>query len=284
MSEKMTSAEDRAKFIADEFVRVFDGRGDHPWMFLYSTALTQIKLAETASQKGEEGRMTWPEIPTWMVNPLVFMDANLGIVLVSGKDGEQWIHRILHGKWVTVRAVDGRDGFKMVEALNLSASPAPTAPAREELTGEKLSEIALCHARSSSNYQALTNYARFDWDAIAKELNAPAAQPIAAPAPDSSRELHALICNFRNMAENCLNCYEMNPRAASDELHTKETYVDLLKLCDLAATATGSRELREPTLIETVEKIKKIIASTPGAVEALQELLDEHKGEKSHER
>lgn len=65
---------------------------------------------------------TWPTIPRWMVNPLVFRDANLGIVLVAGNDGEQMIHQIF-GKhppaWITVRKVDERDGFRMVDALNL---------------------------------------------------------------------------------------------------------------------------------------------------------------------
>ena len=60
----------------------------------------------------------WPEIPKWMVNPMVFRDTNLGIVLVSGKDGEQWIHRIVQGKWLSVRPVDERDGIKLVQPLN----------------------------------------------------------------------------------------------------------------------------------------------------------------------
>jgi hypothetical protein len=69
----------------------------------------------------------WPAIPEWMVNPLVFRDKNLGIVLVAGKDGEQMIYRLhvstpfpsTEAHWCSLRKVDERDGFQMVDALNL---------------------------------------------------------------------------------------------------------------------------------------------------------------------
>lgn len=77
---------------------------------------------------------TWPAVPKWMVNPLVFRDANLGIVLVAGADGDQMIHRVTSDgrNWVTVRKVDERDGFKLVEALNVLTPAAPATGGRGE--------------------------------------------------------------------------------------------------------------------------------------------------------
>lgn len=96
-----------------------------------SPALPEAPNAEKVAS-GEPA--AWPPIPEWMENPLVFRDANLGIVLVAGPVGDQMIYRIIgspqpHGTpessrlsgwmWVSVRKVDGRDGFQFVEALNL---------------------------------------------------------------------------------------------------------------------------------------------------------------------
>lgn len=76
-----------------------------------------------------------------MVEPLVFQDANLGIVLVSGRIGDQMIYRIHKpspdgpGHWCSVRKVDERDGFKIVDALNRPDDPNSFVPGLK-LSGE----------------------------------------------------------------------------------------------------------------------------------------------------
>lgn len=99
----------------------------------------------------------WPEIPEHLENPLVFRDANLGIVLVSGPPGDQMIWRkhrseISGFHWCSVRKVDERDGFRMVDALNLPAPidlPPVTVEAKAELES-KLSEC-LAHSRETGS-------------------------------------------------------------------------------------------------------------------------------------
>jgi len=88
-------------------------------------ALAPHHEAPNAEKVASGEPIEWPSIPGWMENPLVFRDANLGIVLVAdrGEYRDQWIYRI-HGStprwcWVSVRKVDERDGFQLVDALNL---------------------------------------------------------------------------------------------------------------------------------------------------------------------
>jgi hypothetical protein len=105
----------------------------------------RIADALTAAPGAKEGASEeWPEIPSWMVNPLVFRDANLGIVLVSGRPGDQMIWRkhasaISGFHWCSARKVNERDGFQFVEALNRPArevAPALTVTSEQiDLTG-----------------------------------------------------------------------------------------------------------------------------------------------------
>ena len=56
-----------------------------------------------------------------------------------------------------------------------------------------------------------------------------------------------LIHHMRGFAEECLRRIELNPEVSGNELHTKQTYVDIMKLCDRvpAALATFLEGLRE---------------------------------------
>jgi len=102
-------------------------------------------VIDSEADESAPAREEWPSIPGWMENPLVFRDANLGIVLVAdrGEHRDQWIYRI-HGStprwcWVSVRKVDERDGFQLVDALNLPAPvslPPVTVEAREVASGD----------------------------------------------------------------------------------------------------------------------------------------------------
>ena len=61
---------------------------------------------------------TIPLIPRWLVNPMVFEDHNLGIVMVAGKTGEQWIYRVHGDHWCSVRPVSADDPMFILEKLN----------------------------------------------------------------------------------------------------------------------------------------------------------------------
>ena len=60
----------------------------------------------------------YPEIPAYLVNPIVFRDKNLGIAMVAGDEGEQWIFRAHNGHWCSVRKVNVDDPMFILEALN----------------------------------------------------------------------------------------------------------------------------------------------------------------------
>jgi hypothetical protein len=61
---------------------------------------------------------SWPTIPGYLGNPIVFRDANLGIAMVATYQGSQWIFKINSGQWMTVRKVDDRDPSFIMEPLN----------------------------------------------------------------------------------------------------------------------------------------------------------------------
>lgn len=67
--------------------------------------------------------VTWPAIPKYLLEPIVFRDANLGIAMVAGYHGEQWIFKVNSGNWMTVRKVDVRDPTFIMGALNLPPTP-----------------------------------------------------------------------------------------------------------------------------------------------------------------
>jgi len=73
----------------------------------------------------------WPVVPHWLRDPIVFRDKNLGIALVATTpQGEQWIHKIVNGQWMTVRKTDERDPMFIVGALNQPPQP-PLAPGEQ---------------------------------------------------------------------------------------------------------------------------------------------------------
>jgi hypothetical protein len=64
----------------------------------------------------------WPDIPKYLDNPIVFMDANQGnprIKMVADYEGEQWIFQITNGQWMTVRKTDERDPLFIMCPLNV---------------------------------------------------------------------------------------------------------------------------------------------------------------------
>lgn len=52
-----------------------------------------------------------PSIPATMKNPIVFMDANMGVCCVAEWPVRQWVFKIVNGRWMSVRTVDSRDPF-----------------------------------------------------------------------------------------------------------------------------------------------------------------------------
>ena len=52
-----------------------------------------------------------------------------------------------------------------------------------------------------------------------------------------------LIHHMRGFAEECLRRIELNPEVSGNELHTKQTYVDIMKLCDRVPAAPQSDPL-----------------------------------------
>jgi hypothetical protein len=58
-----------------------------------------------------------PVIPTYLSNPIVFRDAQLGIAMVAHWNGEQWIFRVHSGHWCSVRKADVFDP-SLIEPLN----------------------------------------------------------------------------------------------------------------------------------------------------------------------
>lgn len=56
----------------------------------------------------------YPEIPKAVKNPIVFMDANLGIALVGDYAGDQWIFKNVNDQWVSQRKTDSRDPIMIV--------------------------------------------------------------------------------------------------------------------------------------------------------------------------
>lgn len=81
----------------------------------------------------------------------------------------------------------------------------------------------------------------------------------AAPATGQAASTPVLVGKMRQFAEECLRRIALNPETDGDELHTKDTYQDILKLCALAGPATpkqeegatGNRDLLNPPLAKT---------------------------------
>jgi hypothetical protein len=111
---------------------------------------SEVQAPKSPATAQEVSPDRWPEIPAYLENPLVFRDANLGIVLVSGPPGDQMIWRkhrseISGFHWCSVRKVDARDGYRMVDALNAPA-PAEPVPAPQVTVEAKSSGVALAHS------------------------------------------------------------------------------------------------------------------------------------------
>jgi hypothetical protein len=52
----------------------------------------------------------YPEIPDYLIDPIVFKDANLGVAMVAKWNGEQWIFKVhAAGNWVSVRRTNPLD-------------------------------------------------------------------------------------------------------------------------------------------------------------------------------
>jgi len=56
----------------------------------------------------------YPSIPSSMKNPLVFIDANLGICCVAEWPEKQWVFKIVNNQWVSVREVGPLDPSMVV--------------------------------------------------------------------------------------------------------------------------------------------------------------------------
>lgn len=111
-----------------------------------------------ALEREAEKALRWPEIPSHMVDPLVFRDVNLGIVLVASQgNGDKWIYRVHGDHWCSVRKVDERDGFRMVHALNLPRVTVP--PGEVEPIKAGTSDIALAHSSFVQRHGAVSTRA-----------------------------------------------------------------------------------------------------------------------------
>ena len=80
--------------------------------------LGNLLLTELAAHSSPEpAAPAWPKIPAYLKDPKVFLDKNLGMVMVAGEEGDQWIYRVHDGHWCSVRKVGPQDPLFVV-ALN----------------------------------------------------------------------------------------------------------------------------------------------------------------------
>lgn len=63
----------------------------------------------------------YPEIPDYLIDPIVFRDANLGTAMVATWHGQQWVFAVHPaGKWITIRRTNSDDPL-FIEAINQKA-------------------------------------------------------------------------------------------------------------------------------------------------------------------
>lgn len=66
----------------------------------------------------EHNTTPYPAIPTYLTDPIVFLDRNLGVAMVAMYHGEQWVFKVNSGNWMTVRKVGLQDPTFIMERLN----------------------------------------------------------------------------------------------------------------------------------------------------------------------
>jgi len=76
----------------------------------------------------------YPEIPSSCVNPIVFRDKNLGMAMTAHWGKDQWIFKVVNGRWMSVRTVSIDDPTFILEPLNRPPEqpPAPAAAPQVE--------------------------------------------------------------------------------------------------------------------------------------------------------
>src|SRR5271170_7800981 len=89
----------------------------------------QEKQTQTKVVAGHE----WPDIPAYLTEPIVFRDKNLGLAMVAGYEGKQWVFKVNSANWMTVRPVGPDDPMFIVDALNAP----PAASLRQPESVEK---------------------------------------------------------------------------------------------------------------------------------------------------
>lgn len=52
---------------------------------------------------------SYPEIPEYLSDSIVFEDKHLGIAMIALWNKRQWIFRVLNGQWVSVRETGADD-------------------------------------------------------------------------------------------------------------------------------------------------------------------------------
>lgn len=101
---------------------------------------------------------------------------------------------------------------------------------------------------------AQTNLSQEDYNNLVRDAMLWRKQ--AAAQPLSSQGQSVLVSKMRQLAEECLRRYEINPQYSAEILHTPDTYKDLLKLCELAAAPLVPLEPEARRLREALERIK----------------------------
>ena len=74
-----------------------------------------------------------------------------------------------------------------------------------------------------------------------------------------------LIHHMRGFAEECLRRIELNPEVSGNELHTKQTYVDIMKLCDRVPASPQSDQLG-PNVYRGDDGVDRVLGISSGSL------------------
>jgi hypothetical protein len=190
------------------------------------------RIVTYAAPNRPEGPSTpreYPEIPSHLKNPIVFRDKNLGIAMIAGAAGKQWIYRAHNGHWCSVREVNDGDPMFILEALNKPESVAPPSTPDQELAFElaKRFEIAAEKAGVCPSAGLMAHFILGAFVKIRAEYASPPSTPTLDRLRNAAREI-----GYRSSVEGCA--------------WTAERILNLLN----EAIATVSSEARQGALEE----------------------------------
>ena len=133
-------------------------------------------MTQPAQSSGHE----WPKIPSYLTEPIVFRDKNLGLAMVAGYEGKQWVFKVNSGNWMTVRPVGPDDPIFIGDALNEPAPVASVAQAAQpqEVPAEpKPVPCFACGTNNATRRMAMCDVCYRDISGVPAAQEVPAEQP-----------------------------------------------------------------------------------------------------------